>query len=344
MRFGEDRAEGSALQSKSVKDKGEPFIRPWVTVIFIDNNPCLPYNTVIIPEGVAIIDTGAFSQCSNLKKVILPESTEQICYSAFAYCTSLTDIRIPAGVREIEEGYCDGGVFRGCGGLKSITVDPANEVYESPNNCNAIIKKKVRKLVAGCKNTVIPDGVKSIAVEAFGRNNELTSIAIPDSVTYIGAAAFSGCMNLTSIHIPAKCKWDRDAFVNCNKALIRLETDQIGYNGFVFYSGGVFNGKIWAPNCSLKNIPAGLRNAAVRSFVEVCAVEPIPAERKAEYVAYLKRTKWKWRPLLKENFPLLKLFLDERLLSPKDAEDRVHIGAEFFGGVMLHLRCGGVSF
>ena len=192
MRFGEDRAEGSALQSKSVKDKGEPFIRPWVTVIFIDNNPCLPYNTVIILEGVAIIDTGAFSQCSNLKKVILPESTEQICCSAFAYCTSLTDIRIPAGVREIEEGYCDGGVFRGCGGLKSITVDPANEVYESPNNCNAIIKKKVRKLVAGCKNTVIPDGVKSIAVEAFGRNNELTSIAIPDSVTYIGAAASAG--------------------------------------------------------------------------------------------------------------------------------------------------------
>lgn len=190
---------------------------------------CDSLQEVIIPEGVEIIETGAFSQCSNLKKVILPESTEQICCSAFAYCTSLTDIRIPAGVREIEEGYCDGGVFRGCGGLKSITVDPANEVYESPNNCNAIIKKKARKLVAGCKNTVIPDGVKSIAVEAFGRNNELTSIAIPDSVTYIGAAAFSGCMNLTSIHIPAKCKWDRDAFVNCNKALIRLETDQIGY-------------------------------------------------------------------------------------------------------------------
>lgn len=286
---------------------------------------CDGLKEVIIPEGVTIIDSRAFSQCNNLKKVILPESTEQICRSAFAHCNSLTDIRIPGGVKEIEEGsdFDYGGVFRGCSGLKSITVDPANEVYESPNNCNAIIKKKARKLVAGCKNTVIPDGVKSLAAEAFGQNDELTNIAIPDSVTYIGAAAFSGCRNLTSIHIPAKCKWGRDAFVNCNKALIRLETDQIGYNGFVFYSGDVFNGKIWAPNCSFKNIPAGLRQAAVRGFIEVCAEEPVPAERKAEYVAYLKRTKWKWQPLLKENFSLLKLFLDERLLSPKDAEDLI---------------------
>lgn len=280
---------------------------------------------VVIPEGVISIEAGAFSRCDGLKEVILPESTERICRSAFAHCDSLTNIRIPARVREIEEGsdFDYGRVFRGCSGLKSITVDPANEVYESPNSCNAIIKKKARKLVAGCKNTVIPDGVKSIAAEAFCRHVGLTSIAIPDSVTYIGAAAFSGCENLTSILIPAKCKWGRDAFINCNKALIRLTTDQIGYTGFVFYSGSVFNGKIWAPNCSFKSIPTGLRQAAVRGFLEVWEQEPVSTERKAEYVAYLKRTKWKWQPLLKEDIPLLKLFLDERLLSLKEAEDLI---------------------
>ena len=277
---------------------------------------------VVIPEGVTVIGSSAFSKCYGLKEVIIPESAEQICRSAFEYCIGLTEIRIPSGVRKIEEYYRD-GVFRGCMELESITVDPENEVYESPNSCNAIIEKRTHKLIVGCKNTVIPDGVKKIAVEAFYGHDGLTGITIPDSVTSIGAAAFSGCRNLTSIHIPAKCKWGRDAFINCTNALIRLETDQIGYNGFVFYSGDVFKGKIWAPNCSLKSIPAGLRQAAVRGFVEVCAEEPVPVERKAEYAAYLKRTKWKWQPLLKENISLLKLFLNERLLSPKEAEDLI---------------------
>lgn len=43
-----------------------------------------------------------------------------------------------------------------------------------------------------CGELVIPDGVVSIAENAFERCYGLTSVIIPDSVTNIGANAFSG--------------------------------------------------------------------------------------------------------------------------------------------------------
>jgi hypothetical protein len=48
----------------------------------------------------------------------------------------------------------------------------------------------------------IPDGIESIAVDAFQHCTGLTSVTIPNSVTSIGVAAFSGCTGLTSVTIP----------------------------------------------------------------------------------------------------------------------------------------------
>jgi hypothetical protein len=48
----------------------------------------------------------------------------------------------------------------------------------------------------------IPDGVKSIGIEAFYVCTHLTSVYIPDSVTSIGDQAFVGCTSLTSVTIP----------------------------------------------------------------------------------------------------------------------------------------------
>ena len=78
-------------------------------------------------------------------------------------------------------------------------MDNDNSTYDSRNDCNAIIKTSSNTLIAGCKNTIIPNSVTSIGNYAFSGCSGLTSVTIPNSVTSIGSQAFSGCSGLKSI-------------------------------------------------------------------------------------------------------------------------------------------------
>jgi hypothetical protein len=66
---------------------------------------------------------------------------------------------------------------------------------------------------------VIPDGVTSIASNAFSICTSLTNVTIPNSVTGIGYGAFSNCTSLTRVTIPnSVTRIGYDAFMNCTKA------------------------------------------------------------------------------------------------------------------------------
>ena len=104
---------------------------------------------------------------------------------AFLECTYLTSIEIPNSVTSIGNSE-----FRNCTGLTSIIVATDNPIYDSRNNCNAIIDKVSNTLIQGCKITIIPNSVTTIGEFAFGNCTGLTSIEIPNSVTSIGNSAF----------------------------------------------------------------------------------------------------------------------------------------------------------
>jgi hypothetical protein len=93
--------------------------------------------------------------------------------------------------------------FSGCSGLTSIVVESGNTVYDSRNNCNAVIETKTNKLVVGCQNTVVPTTVTRIGELAFYECSSLKSIIIPNSVETIGESAFYGCTGLVSVTIPS---------------------------------------------------------------------------------------------------------------------------------------------
>ena len=153
---------------------------------------------LVIEDGVTSIGEYAFYGCSSLESIEIPDSVTSIGYEAFDGCSSLESIEIPSGVTSIEES-----AFYGCSSLESIIVDENNPVYDSRENCNAIIESETNEIIVGCKNTVIPDSVTNIGKYAFGGCSSLESIEIPDSVTSIGWGAFSGCSSLESIEIPS---------------------------------------------------------------------------------------------------------------------------------------------
>lgn len=185
-----------------------------------------------IPSSVSSIDNSAFKGCSGLETItveeentvydsrnncnaiirtadnsllfgcqdtVIPANVTSIDGSAFYGCSNLTSITIPASVTVVS-----GSAFEGCSGLKTITVEDGNTVYDSRNNCNAIIRTSDNSLIVGCQNSIIPSDVTSIGDGAFKGCSSLTSLTIPENVISIGGAALSGCTGLTSVTVD----WD----------------------------------------------------------------------------------------------------------------------------------------
>ena len=158
---------------------------------------CSGLTSVTIGNSVTSIGEQAFRGCTGLTSVTIPNSVTSIGSSAFRGCTGLTSVTIPNSVTSIGN-YA----FSNCSSLTSIIVENGNTVYDSRNDCNAIIETATNTLIVGCPNTIIPNSVTSIGEYAFYQCSGLTSVTIPNSVTSIGYRAFYGCSGLTSVTIP----------------------------------------------------------------------------------------------------------------------------------------------
>ena len=145
---------------------------------------------VIIPDSVKSIGESSFGRCSNLVSVKLSSNLESIGAGCFNN-TPLTEIFIPKSVKKI-----DTGVFHLCRLLEKIEVDEDNEVYDSRENCNAIIETKANKIIAGCRNTVILEEIEIIGDSALTVYNREETFIIPKNIKVIepyGIFANSNC-------------------------------------------------------------------------------------------------------------------------------------------------------
>lgn len=73
--------------------------------------------------------------------------------------------------------------------LAYITVDPANEYYDSRDNCNCLIETKTKTLLFTSLNCFIPNGVEIIRDYAISDAYGIESIRIPRSVKQMGEEA-----------------------------------------------------------------------------------------------------------------------------------------------------------
>ncbi len=156
---------------------------------------CSSLTSITIPNSVTSIGDFAFGGCSSLTSITIPNSVISIGERAFVRCYSLTAITIPNSVTNIGES-----AFTWCSSLDFIIVEEGNAIFDSRNNCNAIIETITNTLVQGCSGTTIPNSVINIGDRAFAHCN-ITSIIIPKNVMSIGYAAFGWCENLETVHI-----------------------------------------------------------------------------------------------------------------------------------------------
>ena len=179
---------------------------------------------VVIEEGVTSIGNYAFYAMKKIETVTNPSTLKTIGTMAFHSCYGLESINFPDGLTSIGGNTTGHGPFYGCHSLKSIyipasvtminkdaflrcysatsiVVDPANTVYDSRDNCNAIIETATNKLLYGCQTTVIPDGVLTVSQFAFEYQHNLKSIRISNTVTSFGTTVFKECENLKDIYV-----------------------------------------------------------------------------------------------------------------------------------------------
>ena len=133
-------------------------------------------------------------------------------------------------------------------------MESGNSVYDSRENCNAIIETATNTLITGCKNTIIPNSITKIGYQAFEHCSGLTSVTIPNSVTSIGGSAFYKCTGLTRVIIGNSVTYISNyAFEYCSG----LTSVTIG-NSVTYIGVGAFDDTAWYNNQPDGLVYAGL--------------------------------------------------------------------------------------
>ena len=171
-------AEVPAIKSVVISDGvtgigSEVFMNSWNIV------------SVSFSSDIKTIGDRAFCTCRSLEKVDIPDGVETIGESAFSCCFGMTELKLPESIAKIGNK-----AFYGCVNLEKIAVSDKCKAYDSRKDCNALIDSSTNILIRGCKNTVIPNGVKTIGEYAFCYCVDLKSVYIPNSVDSIGEDAF----------------------------------------------------------------------------------------------------------------------------------------------------------
>ena len=204
---------------------------------------CISLEAIRIPRNVARISTNIVLGCTSLRqikvdarnktydsrhgcnaivdtehnRIIATSNTTTICDDikeigrlAF-YNTMLTSICIPKSVERIHSE-----AFLGMKYCCSLRVDEGNKVYDSRQDCNAIIETATHTLCVGCCTTNIPSSVKRIGPNAFYKRILPWTINLPEGITHVEENAFFACEELRTIILPSSLQEvGISAFASC---------------------------------------------------------------------------------------------------------------------------------
>ena len=114
--------------------------------------------SIVIPDNVETIETGAFRNCSSMITADIGDGVTKIGHTAFAYCSKLETVTVKGNNTVIEDGAFEGDT-------SLVTIDLSSNVI-------------------------------SIGAFAFYNCDSMKELVIPSSVTYLGGGAVFGCDSL----------------------------------------------------------------------------------------------------------------------------------------------------
>lgn len=213
----------------------------------IGDNTSTPITKIIVPEGVKIIQSYAFSNLENLTEVVLPSTIRDIYTGAFENCSSLQTINLNT-VAKIENN-----AFNNCVSLSNVNEENATSGNDLSNvvtmgsyafNNTAIEKVDLIRLrmagsyaLANCsqlKEVILYDE-NPLNVNMFS-SSAIEEITIPHTV--IPKNAFENCTAIQKITFTApQVVINAEAFKNCSNLSVITFADScssvfIGYNAF----------------------------------------------------------------------------------------------------------------
>lgn len=144
-------------------------------------------SSIVMPDDITVIGTGAFKGCVNLVSASISEKVTNIKSSAFEGCSQLESVVFPQNITEL--GSLS---FKGCKALKTFTFPKVTSLAD--------------EILSGC--------------------DALVSVTIPETVTAVGSLVFAGCIKLAEIHVaaslPPDIGWSWQPFQNVDKNTCKL--------------------------------------------------------------------------------------------------------------------------
>ena len=134
--------------------------------------------------GLKEIEANNFDGCLNLKSVQLPRSVETLGENAFLKC-DFNAFYIPSGVTHIASTALGENHH-----LCKVEISADNPVYDSREDCNAIIETATNQMVTGSATAFIPNSVTSLSDECFNWFDR-DELVIPSQLTHIGTWALT---------------------------------------------------------------------------------------------------------------------------------------------------------
>ena len=171
-----------------------------------------------IPSNITTLETSSFRNC-NITEIDLPDGIRTIPMQCFAQSTNLTTVNISStsnlttvrsaafngtGLTSIYiPSKCitlDSNPFSYCTELESITVAANNTKYSGTIATNAVVDKSTKRIVVGCKNTVVTSEVRGADYNSFmGVASGIMDFTNYTSFHYMGSSSFENSVDLTSI-------------------------------------------------------------------------------------------------------------------------------------------------
>ena len=215
--FADAAVESICLTNWDANDDGKLSLEEAAAVtdlgtVFKNNSKIKTFDELKYFTGLTKIGSSTFYYCTSVEFVSFPITIKTIEASVFYGCSNLKSLVIPASVTSFSSGLN----YKYCRKLASIVVEEGNQVYDSRDNCNAVIQKSSNTLMLGCMNTIIPNTVKEIGAYAFDNCYGLLKIEVPESVTKINSYGFSTCIAATEVSLPNSLTYiSGSAFYNC---------------------------------------------------------------------------------------------------------------------------------